>query len=343
MKHVIFGGDGFLGRHLARALLARGDEVVICDIRKSTLDIYDSAPYIELDITDRAAFSRLKLSSQDIVHHYAAPPLAPIVKKSERDDYFWSAIFDGTRNVLDYCHVQGVRELIYFSTDMVYGRTRTVPKSEDHPRVPLGPYGASMAASEELCGEYRQRGMNITIFRPRPIIGPGRCGILENLFKLVEGNLPVPVIGNAENSYPFISVFDCVSAILAAVAKGVPNSAYNLGTANPPTMKKLLGDLIKKAGSKSFILPVPAGPAKQVLAMLDWLNRPVMDPEQYRVADETCILDVSKAKRELGWEPMRRDEDMLIAAYRDYRVAKSGYHPSGAGAKKAASYPVGAE
>jgi dTDP-glucose 4,6-dehydratase len=343
MKHIIFGGDGFLGRHLARELLARGEQVVICDIRKSNLDIYDSAQYIELDITDRSAFAQLKLSPGDIVHHYAARLLVPIVKRPERDAYFWSVNFHGTRNVLDHCYAQGVRKLVYFTTDMVYGHTRTTPKTEDHPREPLGPYGAAKAASEDLCEEFRQRGMNITIFRPRLIIGPGRLGILENLFKLVDANLPVPVIGNAANNYQFISVFDCVGAILAAVAKGVPNSNYNLGTANPPKVRKLLGDLIKEANSRSFILPTPAGLVKRVLAALDRINRPVMDPEQYLIADQTCVLDVSKAKREIGWEPAFKDEDMLIVAYRDYRVAKSGFQPSGAGPTKVASYPVGAE
>jgi dTDP-glucose 4,6-dehydratase len=49
-----------------------------------------------------------------------------------------------------------------------------------------------------------------------------------------------------------------------------------------------------------------------------------MDPEQYLIADEDCLLDVSKGKRELGWVPQYRDEDMLIAAYREYRAKKDG-------------------
>jgi len=322
MKHVIFGGDGFLGRHLARDLLARGDDVVICDIVKSNLDIYDSAQFIELDITDRGAFSQLELSPEDIVHNYAARLLVPIVKKKERDDYFWSVNFHGARNVLEYCREKGVSKVVYFTTDMVYGRTQTTPKQEDHPRIPIGPYGAAKAASEELCEEFRQHGMNITIFRPRLIIGPGRLGILESLFKLIDANLPVPVIGNGRNNYQFISVFDCVSAVLAAVKKGVPNSTYNLGTANPPVVRTLLRDLIKEADSRSFVLPTPAWAVKRTLAALDAVNRPIMDPEQYLIADETCILDVSKAKRELGWEPKFKDEDMLIEAYRGYSAAK---------------------
>jgi len=341
MKHVIFGGDGYLGRHLARELLGRGENVVICDIQKSNLDIYDSVQFVELDITDRAAFARLALSPEDVVHHYAARLLVPIVKKNEREEYFWSVNFHGTRNVLDYCYAQGVRKLIYFTTDMVYGHTRSIPKFEDHPRAPIGPYGAAKAASEDMCETFRERGMNITIFRPRLIIGPGRLGILENLFKLIDSNLPVPVIGSAKNNYQFVSVFDCVSAVLAALEKGVPNGTYNLGAKNPPKVTKLLGDLVRQANSKSFLLPTPAGPVKRVLAALDWINCPLMDPEQFLIADQTCVLDVTKAKRELDWEPAFKDEDMLIAAYQDYRAAKGAYLMPGAGAQQMPSMSPG--
>ncbi|RTL96828.1 MAG: NAD(P)-dependent oxidoreductase, partial [Hyphomicrobiales bacterium] len=50
-----------------------------------------------------------------------------------------------------------------------------------------------------------------------------------------------------------------------------------------------------------------------------------MDPEQYLIADEECVLDVSKAERQLGWVPQYRDEDMLIAAYSEYRAKKDGH------------------
>ena len=61
---------------------------------------------------------------------------------------------------------------------------------------------------------------------------------------------------------------------------------------------------------------------KLTLVMLDWANLPIMDPEQYKIADEICILDTSRAKRELGWAPQHRDEDMLLAAYTEYRKAR---------------------
>ena len=93
-------------------------------------------------------------------------------------------------------------------------------------------------------------------------------------------------------------------------------------------MKKLLGDLIKHAGSKSILLPTPAALVKLTLNALDAVNLPIMDPEQYMIADEICILDTSKAKRELGWKPMHRDEDMLLAAYTEYRKGLDAHQQS---------------
>ncbi|MGL4974695.1 MAG: NAD-dependent epimerase/dehydratase family protein, partial [Bosea sp. (in: a-proteobacteria)] len=213
----------------------------------------------------------------------------------------------------------GASKLVHFTTDMIYGHSVTVPQTEEHPTKPLGEYGESKLATEALCETWRQRGMSISLFRPRLIIGPGRLGILVKLFKLVDLNLPVPMIGGGHNPYQFISVFDCASACQAAWRAGLPNSAYNLGSDNPPAVRDLLRQLIKHAGSRSFVLPTPAPLVKFALKSLDWIYRPLMDPEQYLIADEVCILDTSKAKRELGWVPQYNDTDMLLAAYSEYR------------------------
>ena len=108
----------------------------------------------------------------------------------------------------------------------------------------------------------------------------------------------------------------------------MPNEAYNLGSDDPPPVRKLLGDLIRHAGSRSILLPTPAPLVKLTLDALDALNMPIMDPEQYKIADEICILDTSKAKRELGWHPQYRDEDMLLAAYTEYRKAREAPGPA---------------
>lgn len=324
MKHILIGGDGFVGRVLAADLLQMGEEVVVADVNKGDVPHYASARHIQCDILDRAQIAALPIEADDLVYNLSAKMLDPIAKRADRYDFFWPVNFHGVENILSVLDERGVSSLVHFTTDMIYGHTKTVPMTEDHPAVPLGEYGESKLATESLCDQYRQKGMNISIFRPRLIIGPGRLGILVKLFKLVDLNLPVPMIGSGRNPYQFISVFDCASACVAAWKAGFPNSAYNLGSKNPPSVRVLLKRLCDEANSKSILLPTPAPLVKAMLTALDYLNVPLMDPEQYLIADEYCLLDTSLAEKELGWVPQYSDDDMLIAAYRQYREQKEG-------------------
>ena len=214
----------------------------------------------------------------------------------------------------------GLKRMVYYTTDMVYGHTKEHPRTETHPCEPIGPYGEAKYQTEKLVDAYRSKGFNITLFRPRLIIGHGRLGILGKLFKLIDMNLPVPTIGNGKNYYQFISVSDCAEACLAAGAAGFPNENYNLGSSNPPTVNALLKGLIKQAGSKSILVPTPAFAVKGVLEVLDRVNKPLMDPEQYLIADETCVLDCSKAERDLNWTA--KDDDAQHAAGRLPRLPR---------------------
>jgi len=325
MRHVIFGGDGFVGRHLAPKLVADGETVVVADIVKSDLTHYRSARFITCDVTDPASVAAVGLKADDMVYNLSAKMLSPIQVRAKRHDFFFPVNFHGTEHIMQAMDKAGASKLVHYTTDMIYGHTVVLPMTEDHPVSPLGEYGLSKLKTEELAAEWRKRGMSISLFRPRLIIGPGRLGILEKLFKLIDWNLPVPMIGSGRNPYQFISVFDCAEAARAAWKAGVPNEAYNLGSLNPPPVRRLLGDLIRHARSKSILLPTPGWAVKRTLDLLDLLNMPIMDPEQYLIADEECVLDVSKAGRQLGWVPQYRDEDMLVAAYSEYRAKKDGH------------------
>jgi dTDP-glucose 4,6-dehydratase len=324
MRHIIFGGDGFVGRHLAPKLVADGEDVVVADIMKSDLPHYAKARFVRCDVTDPEQVNAVGIRSDDMVYNLSAKMLSPIQVRAKRHDFFWPVNVHGTENIIHAMARADAPKLVHFTTDMIYGHTVFHPMTEDHPVAPLGEYGMSKLKTEELAADWRAQGMNISLFRPRLIIGPGRLGILEKLFKLIDMNLPVPMIGSGKNPYQFISVFDCAEAARLAWKAGVPNEAYNLGSLNPPSVRKLLGDLIKHAGSKSILIPTPGWAVKRTLDLLDWMNMPIMDPEQYLIADEDCLLDVSKGKRDLGWVPQYRDEDMLIAAYREYRAKKDG-------------------
>lgn len=323
MRHVIIGGDGFVGRHLAPKLVADGEEVIVADIVKSDLKHYRAARHVQCDVTDPASIAALGIKADDMVYNLSAKMLSPIQVRAKRHEFFYPVNYHGTVNIIIAMDKAGAPRLVHFTTDMIYGHTVTHPMTEEHPVSPLGEYGMSKWETEQLAAEWRKRGMSISLFRPRLIIGPGRLGILEKLFKLIDWNLPVPMIGSGRNPYQFISVFDCAEAARLAWKAGVPNEAYNLGSLNPPPVRKLLGDLIRHAGSKSILLPTPGWAVKRTLDLLDLMNMPIMDPEQYLIADEDCVLDVSKGERQLGWVPQYRDEDMLIAAYSEYRAKKT--------------------
>lgn len=319
MRHILIGGDGFVGHQLAIELDRMGEKVLVADIAKSQHAVYDRVPWVRLDITDKATFDVLELQPDDMVYNVAARMLSPILPHAQRHDFFWPVNTEGVAHLLEYMEKRGATRLVHYTTDMVYGHSITIPQTEDHPVHPLGPYGESKLVTEDMARMYRAKGFRISIFRPRLIIGPGRLGILTKLFKLVDLNLPVPMIGSGRNPYQFVSVFDCAAAAICAWKAGVPNSEYNLGSDDPPPVRTLLRRLIKEAGSKSFVLPTPAPLVKATLTALDKINKPLMDPEQYLIADEYCVLDCSKAKREIGWQPKHGDEDMLLAAYREYR------------------------
>ena len=324
MRHIIIGGDGFVGRHLAPKLIADGEEVIVADIVKSNLPHYAQARFVQCDVTNPQDLTDLGIHADDMVYNLSAKMLSPIQVRAKRHDFFFPVNYHGTINIIEAMDTAGAPNLVHFTTDMIYGHTVQTPMTEDHPVAPLGEYGLSKWKTELVAHEWRERGMNISLFRPRLIIGPGRLGILSKLFRLIDLTLPVPMIGSGRNPYQFISVFDCAEAARLAWKAGVPNEAYNLGSLNPPPVRKLLGDLIRHAGSKSILLPTPGWAVKRTLDLLDLVNMPLMDPEQYLIADEECILDVSKGERDLGWVPQYRDEDMLNAAYSEYRAKIDG-------------------
>jgi len=323
MRHIVFGGDGFVGRHLVPRLLADGHEVVVADIVRSDLAHYRDVQFVKTDVTSDVAVREVGLKPDDMVYNLSSKMLSPQVR-AKRRDYFFPVNYYGAENIMRAMDKAGASKLVHFTTDMVYGHPHTLPQKEDHPCVPLGEYGLSKYKTELLAADWREKGINITLFRPRLIMGPGRLGGPAKLFRLIDLNLPVPMIGSGKPPYQFVSVLDCAAAAQAAYQAGVPNEVYNLGSLNPPPVKKLLGDLIRHAGSKSLLVPIPGWAVKRTLDFLDLVNKPILDPEQYLIANEMSILDVSKGARELDWVPQYRDEDMLIAAYTEYRKTLAG-------------------
>lgn len=320
MKWIIYGGNGFVGSHLVEELFKRGERVLVADINPVIDEkIVGKCEYVVCDIRDPGTLEPIAIGAEDLVVNLAATQYHTKVPRDART-YFFETNAKGTENVLADLHAKGCRRFIEFTTDMTYGKPRYLPIDTNHPQEPFGFYGQSKKAAEDICRAYRSKGVRVTIMRPRMISGPGRLGILVKLFKLMDLGLPVPTIGSGRNHYQMVSVFDCVSAIIAAAEKGVPNAEYNLGSINPPTIRELLKGVVKQSGSHSVIVPTPGFAVKAVLALLEKLGLPLMYREQYMIADEEYILDISRTVEELGWHPRFNDRDMLLDAYQSYSI-----------------------
>lgn len=315
MGFIVFGGSGFLGHYLVQELVKTG-RVIVCDLfcRRRVFGVR----YIKVDIRRRSDFNRIPIKPEDLVINLAANQYHKSVPRKYRQDFFSDTNTKGVKNILAFMEQNGCKNMIQFSTDMIYGKPQYLPVDEGHPQIPFGPYGLSKKKAEDICRKYRKKGFHITIFRPRMINGPGRLGILEKLFFLIKHNLPVPTVGSGQNSYQMISVFDCVSAVILAIEKNCPNMEFNLGSKNAPSTRQLLQTLIKETGSKSIVVPTPGELVKMSLAFLSILGLEIMYKEQYMIADEDYILDISKASAELGWQPEYNDQEMMIQAYKDW-------------------------
>lgn len=326
MKHILIGGNGFLGRETVRQILARSkdEQIVVVDLAESFAAHPRLAdPRVSYHVADVAvpgALAPLRLAPDDVVHHLATRLITPNKPRFGRDAYFRHCAVDGTREILAWMKGQGHRRLVFWSTDMVYGPAVQIPRPESHPRRPFGPYGRSKVAAEDIIAPAVAAGdLTCTIFRPRLIIGPGRLGILAVLFDLIDKGRPVPLIGPGTNRFQFVSVADCARATLAAADLGCPNGVYNLGSAGSPTEYELMSDFIARTGSRSRVVRTPAWLVKGILRTLNLARIAPMDPEQYEIADLEVSLDISAAERDLGWVPRHHDTDLLTAAYRAWK------------------------
>ena len=142
---------------------------------------------------------------------------------------------------------------------------------------------------------------------------------MEKLFTAISKNRPIPLIGNGDNCYQMVSVYDCASAAIKAVEKDFPEVALNLGSYPGPNIRVLLNTLIKKVNSKSRIIPLPPFFIKNALKLLDNMGLTVLYPEQYKIANKNYIVDISDTYSTLGWKPKYTDKDMIIDAYKFWK------------------------
>lgn len=307
---LVTGGAGYFGDLLVRKLRTSGYGVRVLDLCEPE-DACADVECVRGDIRNSSVVNLACRGIDVVFHNVAQVPLA----KDRR--LFWSVNRDGTRILLEACLAEGVKKLIYTSSSAIYGVPKANPVTEETTPNPQEDYGRAKLAGEKLCWEYASRGVDVSIIRPRTILGHGRLGIFQILFEWVYQGRSVPVLNGGGNVYQFVHADDLAEAcVLASKVKGA--QAYNCGTSRYGTLRAALEALCEYAGTGSCVKSLPARliiPAMKVCAMLKLSPLGGYHSLMY---GRSMYFDIYKASSQLGWVPKYSNEEMLCESYSWY-------------------------
>jgi UDP-glucuronate 4-epimerase len=317
MTVLVTGGAGFIGSHLTRALLARGERVVCLDNfnafyaperKRRNLASFASDPgftLVEGDIRSIEAVDEVfERYRPDTVAHLAA---LPGVRPSVADPIGYEQVnVGGTVNLLQAAVRASVRVFQLASSSTVYGATARVPFSEDDPAAcPLVPYAATKRAAELLAYSFHHlHGLPVIVTRFFNAYGPAvRPDLAASIFvrAVAEGDT-ITLRGNARRDFTYID--DAVAGVLAALAWNGGFEIVNLGNAHPVSMTDFIATIERVIGRPARVTHEPALPTDSPIT----------------------YADLSKAERLLGYRPVTDLADGLAALYAWYRQEKeAGY------------------
>lgn len=315
---LITGANGFLGAWLARALVARGDDVR-CLVRKGSdrsALTGNGATIVEGDVTDPASLGPALEGVHTVFH------LAGIRRAATRDE-FMKVNAEGSRHVCEAMVKAGCTRLVFVGSLAATGPSLGgVPRVEEDSFNPQEWYGESKAAAEQIAFSYGDR-LEVTSCRPARIVGPGDH---ENLtfFKLVKKGV-ILRIGGAERKLSFVDVEDVVDQLLlqADEPKAV-GQAFFAASDETHSVEELMHMVAKSLKYDARVVLVPElllsflGNAADVVTNTTGkklpLNRKLA--RQLLAPGWTCRID--KAKRVLGYAPKRTVWDSIVRSGESY-------------------------
>ena len=311
---VITGGAGFLGINLVRYLLEKGQEVVSLDIVPFDYpDVNDKIKAIEGDIRNPEDVRRA-VEGADIMIHCAAA--LPLYKPAD----IYSTDVEGTRVVMTECERAGLERVVHVSSTAVYGIPDHHPLLEDDEMKGVGPYGEAKVAAEEVCLEFRERGMIVPILRPKSFIGPERLGVFAMLYDWAKDGRNFPILGKGNNPYQYLDVEDLCEAIWLSctLEPEKVNDTFNIGAKEFGTPRSDFQAVLDYAGHGKRIVSFPEKPAIFALRVLEFLRLSPLYKWIYETVGKESFVSIEKAERVLGYAPKFSNRDALIRNYQWY-------------------------
>ena len=313
---LLTGGAGFIGSHVAEALIRRGAQLSIVDnlddfyapsrkrFNLEEISKVGTYEFFETDVRDEAALRKVaeKVQPEIVIHLAARAGVRPSI---EQPALYESVNVGGTVNLLEICRELRVERMIFGSSSSVYGITNSVPFREDDPKTrPISPYAATKLSAELMCYTYAHLyGLTTICLRFFTVYGPRQRPDLaiHKFIALIEAGKSIPVYGDGSMGRDYTYVDDIVAGGIASLeyvpAATVPFEVFNLGNCRPVRLAELIVKLEVATGTKALQERLPDQPGD---VPITWAN-------------------IDKAKRLLGYSPQTSMEEGLrnfVAWYR---------------------------
>ncbi len=283
-KIVLVGGAGFIGRNLAKELTEHGKEVRIAD--RAWTDGSVDAEFAECDFISGEGIPAALENAEAVVHLASTT-----IPKSSNDDPLFDirTNLEGSISLLDSALRAGVSRFIYVSSGgTVYGPVVKMPIREDHPTNPICSYGIVKLAVEKYVRLYSSLyGLRGCSVRPSNPYGPfqkpdtGQGAIAAFCSKAIKGE-PIEVWGDGKVTRDFVYIQDVVRAILLTIEDPSIEGEINIGSGKSASLLEVIKTIEDKLGRSIDVV--------------------FKDARHFDVHDTR--LDISRARRELGWEPV---------------------------------------
>ena len=286
MKYVILGGRGFLGSHLALALLGRGHEVRIFDRpgSKAALPVPEQE-FVGGDLANREDLIGA-LAGCDTVFHLVCTTLP--ASSNENPLYDVETNLVSTIRLLDVARASGTKKIVFASSGgTVYGVPRDLPVKEEHPTDPLCSYAISKLAIEKFLHLYSHlHGIDYTVLRIANPYGEGQSpfgkqgAIAVFTYKALRGE-PIQIWGDGEVVRDYLYVGDVADAMLKAAAYSGSHRVFNIGAGRGHSLNEILTRIEALLGRRVERAYLPGR----------------------RLDTPVSVLDISRAQADLRWTP----------------------------------------
>jgi len=302
MKYAVTGGAGFIGSHLVKKLVERGNEVIVIDNlntgKKQNIEkISKKIDFFEVDIRDFSAIEDI-LKNVDGIFHQAA--MASVQDSFRIPEKFHDVNVNGTENIFKIAKEFGIK-VVYASSSSVYGDTSILPTTESDEKRPINPYAKTKLEKDKLAEQYAKNGLKVIGLRYFNVFGPRQskeyAGVIKLFLERIQQGLPPLVNGDGLQIRDFVYVDDAVNANILSMESDIDFEFFNIGTGTTISILDLANMIIKFSGLK--IKPI---------------HRPALSGDV-----RATQADITKVKTMLKWRPTTSIQDWLKSAVLDVK------------------------